>query len=266
MCSKKFRDKDVSWTFERRRKQRSAFDKKRNAFTLAEVLITLGIIGIIAAMTLPNLVADYKQKEMIVRAQKVYNTLNQALRLSVAKNGDVSGWSYDLEKDTPGYVAKYWEPYFLAVGGFKSSGYSPGLPFTTPNGQPYGFGTADGTGQSRIFFKFNDGSVVWVISGYASSCKEYGTDESGNEICIESEYVTQDATLAFDVNGLKGPNKVGSDFFRLEISTKGNLLVPKCHDKSNADVNNDCSMQGLGECCLEKLIRDGWEIKDDYPW
>lgn len=155
---------------------------------------------------------------------------------------------------------------FLAVGGFRSSGYAQRLPFTTPNGQSYGFGQADGTGQTRVFFKFNDGSVVWLISGH-SSCKEYGTDESGNQICIDGEYVNQKtATLAFDVNGVKGPNKVGSDFFRLEISTKGNLLVPKCHEKNDEQVNNECSMQGLGECCLEKLIRDGWEMKDDYPW
>lgn len=47
----------------------------KKAFTLAEVLITLGIIGIVAAMTLPALMADYRAKELEVRFKKAYSTI-----------------------------------------------------------------------------------------------------------------------------------------------------------------------------------------------
>lgn len=43
---------------------------KKSAFTLAEVLITLGIIGVVAALTLPALMADYRAKELEVRFKK----------------------------------------------------------------------------------------------------------------------------------------------------------------------------------------------------
>lgn len=52
------------------------------AFTLAEVLITLGIIGVVAAMTLPTLINSYKKQQTVTHLQKVYTSLNQALRLA----------------------------------------------------------------------------------------------------------------------------------------------------------------------------------------
>lgn len=58
----------------------------KRAFTLAEVLITLGIIGVVAAMTLPSLVGNYKKKQAVTQLQKVYTVLNQALRQSEAAN------------------------------------------------------------------------------------------------------------------------------------------------------------------------------------
>ena len=53
------------------------FDKfnKAKAFTLSEVLITLGIIGIIAAMTLPSLVGRYQEKVTVTRLKKYYSIL-----------------------------------------------------------------------------------------------------------------------------------------------------------------------------------------------
>ena len=59
----------------------SHFSLKSAAFTLAEVLITLGIIGVVAAMTLPSLIASYQEKVIVVQAKKSYsgflNTLNR---------------------------------------------------------------------------------------------------------------------------------------------------------------------------------------------
>ena len=60
---------------------------RRVAFTLAEVLITLGIIGVVAAMTLPSLVANYKEKEVITKAKKDYSIITQAFRLAQAEEG-----------------------------------------------------------------------------------------------------------------------------------------------------------------------------------
>lgn len=62
---------------------------KHKAFTMAEVLITLGIIGIVAAMTLPALVAKYQKNVTSNRLKKIYSTLSQALNRSQVDNGDI---------------------------------------------------------------------------------------------------------------------------------------------------------------------------------
>jgi len=68
---------------------------KKNAFTLAEVLITLGIIGVVAALTMPSLITNYQKKQTVVRLQKAYSALSQAVKLSQAQNGDVQDWNWD---------------------------------------------------------------------------------------------------------------------------------------------------------------------------
>ena len=72
----------------------SLFSLKRPAFTLAEVLITLGIIGVVAAMTMPALIANYNNHITEVRLKKFYSIFNQAIQQSVAENGDTSTWDY----------------------------------------------------------------------------------------------------------------------------------------------------------------------------
>ena len=57
-------------------------NKKMGAFTLAEVLITLGIIGVVAAMTIPNLIANTRSQQYRSKYKKVVSTLSQAARLS----------------------------------------------------------------------------------------------------------------------------------------------------------------------------------------
>lgn len=66
--------------------------KEKLAFTLAEVLITLGVIGVVAAITIPGLITSYNKKITETRLAKFYSVFNQAIRLSVAENGDVDPW------------------------------------------------------------------------------------------------------------------------------------------------------------------------------
>lgn len=65
---------------------------KFKGFTLAEVLITLGVIGVVAAITLPALISSYNKKITETRLAKFYSVFNQAIKLSVAENGDVDTW------------------------------------------------------------------------------------------------------------------------------------------------------------------------------
>ena len=66
--------------------------KHFDAFTLAEVLITLGIIGVVAAMTMPSLISDKQNKERVAQLKKVYSTVSQAFIMAVSENGTPDEW------------------------------------------------------------------------------------------------------------------------------------------------------------------------------
>ena len=76
--------------------------KQFNAFTLAEVLITLGIIGIVAAMTMPTLIQNYKKQEYGAKLKKFNSVMEQAILSSKQDNGEVGEWnkaSGDIKDD-----------------------------------------------------------------------------------------------------------------------------------------------------------------------
>ena len=83
------------------------------AFTLAEVLITLGIIGVVAAMTLPTVISSYRQKEAAARLKKFNTTMAQVLILSENENGVVNTWDMSLKPED--FVRKYFGPYIKAL-------------------------------------------------------------------------------------------------------------------------------------------------------
>lgn len=61
--------------------------KKLMAFSLAEVLITIGIIGVVAAMTMPSLIQKHQDKELATRTQKAFSSFSNALLLLQNDNG-----------------------------------------------------------------------------------------------------------------------------------------------------------------------------------
>lgn len=75
---------------------------KTNGFTLAEVLITLGIIGIVAALTLPSLITNYREKQRVTQLKKIYSTLQQAFVRAQEAHGELQYW--DLTKTDTGEV------------------------------------------------------------------------------------------------------------------------------------------------------------------
>ena len=68
------------------------FTFKKAAFTLAEVLITLAIIGIVAAMTIPTLIASYKEKQTVSQLTKTFQTLSNAYQMMQAEYGTINTW------------------------------------------------------------------------------------------------------------------------------------------------------------------------------
>ncbi len=79
----------------------SDFKRKIKAFTLSEVLITLVIIGIIAAITVPAVVNNYVEQSTVSRVKKFYSTMSNAINSAIALEGPVDTW--DLKADSGNY-------------------------------------------------------------------------------------------------------------------------------------------------------------------
>lgn len=225
--------------------------KVKFGFTLAEALITLGIIGVVAAMTIPNLIATHQKKQTVVKLQKAISVLNQAYRLAYDDVGEVTA----EEARTLGaqnYFDKFWAPYIKvqSLCSVEGCGYGAYPQWKMTNGSPYGL--AVHTSDARVAFTSMDG-FFYIVVTYTG-----GGDDSTT---VNSVYV--------DINGTAKPNTMGKDIFMLERKIdgeKGGVVVPAYSSFTNAQVDRNCSKSGTGECCAEKIKRAGWRIDKSYPW
>ena len=219
--------------------------RKKAAFMLAEVLITLGIIGIIAAMTLPSLINNYKSKELETGFKKNYSAINQAINMYTADTGEI------LHADELGTVElkkillKYMDVLHEcgAAWGSKDCIYNASNQeerskiYKTYNGKKY-------IGNLNLF---DDGQLVL---------------KDGTLILIENQGITdKEVYISFDVNGYrKSPNKYGHDLFTFQLMNDGRLLPMGAE---GTDFTNDvtyCSYSSghdfNGISCAVKAIYD----------
>lgn len=206
------------------------------AFTLAEVLITLGIIGIVAAMTLPTLIGNYKEKILVVQVKKSYAELQNAIKMYAARNecSDMSCIS-DLNSTSEELLNKLYQQFsgakYCEQGNKEKICRSVPIKSNTPwnNGQGY---TGAPDGFSPPYIVSANGSAYKVIQ--RTECirqNEYNDrDENGNFVDADNdgnfdthiETETWCAAFYFDANGTnKGPNQFGADIYRINIQEGG---------------------------------------------
>lgn len=205
----------------------------KKGFTLAEVLITLGIIGVVAAMTLPSLVNKYKEKELCVKTRKMYSTLSNAVILAQKDFGVVGDntFLFDVTKSSAD-VAKTFAKYFNGAKVCENSSQKGCSKYYYNQKYATRYSGSSGTTQNlkHTFPKIilNDGSVIAVqqmtsCDRVTNDCKQDSTgscilDEDGNTTPVTSHsYVC--AYLYIDVNGPKNPNQFGADSFQFPVAS-----------------------------------------------
>ena len=237
----------------------SCLAAKKSAFTLAEVLITLGIIGVVAALTLPTVIKNYQKQVTVTRLQKAYSILGQVAQKSIADNGSIDLVAGEAVNATTveTFFATYWLPYFNGVKVFPDR-QQPSLnnnlgqyKYRNGNLEIYSIGTIYYNG--RIFFSTIDGTT------YAVSIMSWKAGENGNE----AVYSTSQA-VRVDINGIKPPNTYGKDVFIFVVDFEKGIARPTCVGWSESALNQNCS--DTGSSCAAKIMKDGWKISDDYPW
>lgn len=224
-------------------------------FTLAETLITLGIIGVVSAITIPNLISAHQKKVTVTKLQKAISVINQAYKMSYEEVGEASAEeakNLGAEK----YFETYWKPY-IKVHTYCTShqvcNYKSNAPFFGPNGTRINYSLVVGNG--RATFYTMDGFLFEIFTA------------QGGGLNGENSGIIDTATyILVDINGSQKPNIFGKDVFMLNRNPNGGGVQPDGHKLSNEEINKSCSKTGLGFYCAEKIKRAGWQIDKSYPW
>ena len=204
-------------------------------FTLAEILITLGIIGIVAALTIPTLIANYKNKVYITQTKKTYSTILNAFdKWKYDKGADDFSGIFDQNKTTQALAEEFFS--YLKIIEICNQGKNGCMeqyikyPKAKNNGQG-----KNGTVTTTRFYKavLTDGSSIAILPyvGGDSNCGRIFTDKltdsNGNWIPdgnggyqTKETYSKQCGTMIIDANGLKGPNQLGADVYSFIITNK----------------------------------------------
>lgn len=226
------------------------------AFTLAEVLITLGIVGVVAALTIPSLIQNHRKSIIETRLSKFYSTINQAIALSEIDNGDKKNWeilkSYNSQGGIDPWITrgtispedwynKYLAQYIKVIKTEQS-----------------------GVGDKKYNLYFPDGSMVtfsgssWIFYPEAKSYKET-TDEDG--------------IVRRSIDG-SGKNNFTFFFFPTRTDRYHNKGIEPygTNVSEEAELRNDptvgCKKEVTTEraYCTELIRRNGWKIPKDYPF
>lgn len=223
--------------------------KSRCAFTLAEVLITLGIIGVVAAITIPSLITYTQKKETVTKLQRAISVINQAAKLSFDDNGDPDD-AFGMGSEE--YFNVYWRPYIKVLqycNTYQDCHYNSVVPFRTISGSTSGTISVVHPG-TRVTFHTMDGFLYIIFTGTADGNGSYKASK----------------LIFVDINGSKKPNVYGKDVFILDRLDDGKGVQPFCSGLSDSVINKSCSKISDGACCAEKIRRAGWKIDSTYPW
>ena len=188
---------------------------KHAAFTMAEVLITLGIIGVVAAMTLPALINNAQNKELEEGLKRSYSVLSQALDMYYAQNGE----RLTHENIEGGYALKAILKKYLNVVQDCGLGNSDSNKACIPNTSHSGF--QDNGQKINKYRTYNNKADIWMNRFDDGQL----VLNDGSLILIDNSTYDPNLLISVDINGFhKNPNKLGQDLFMFQIDEKGTLL------------------------------------------
>ncbi len=234
--------------------------KKIFGFTLAEVLITLGIIGVVAALTIPTLMANYQKQVWINKLKKTYSVLNEGYKQIMVNQGctDMICTGFMPDDVVLNFDNEEAKNKFITT--FK---------LTNVNSAQWDYAIKKGDdlcGSNATF------------SGCIGTGGTYGISGSTADgaIIAFGAHVFAGGLVLVDTNASRGPNEFGRDIFVFAYTDK--MITPfysKAHldwvaanssgsitnseDERKQAVEQGCSADS-GLACAEKIIMDGWQM------
>ena len=219
----------------------------RLGFTLAEVLVTLGIIGVVSAMTVPTLMQNYQKKSYVTQLHKFYNELSQALtQYQADKNAvNLKEAGFTSQESLNNFVKKYFK-VVAECQDDKTPCFADS--YKKLNGIELNFGS--------------NGDIFTLASG--QTVKVTYADGTYKDIAV----------FSIDINGQKGPNIQGRDLFQLflydtnngwyldDLNPSATATVPLSEDEREDQFSKYClaGASGNGHGCFGKILNDNWEM------
>lgn len=224
------------------------FQLKHIGFTLAEVLITLGIIGVVAALTLPALINNTNKKELETAFKKQYSILQQAV-MTIKNEDDLefNYANYGYNSGNTRFGTRLAEQ-FQTTQDCGEINNNTGCVLNNEDGEFTYYKTLNGNTLSRVYFDDGgfiapDGTIFFI--------------EQGSQVRDTGGFI-----VSIDVNGYKKrPNKMGYDLFMFQITKDGRVLpmgadgttwgkesdrISKCDKNSkNSDNGYTCAYYAL---------------------
>jgi len=263
------------------------YKKERKGFTLAEVLITLGIIGVVAALTIPTLIANYQKTQYVAALKKSYAEVTEALKLMANDHGcpddlrctGVFNWNTgDGSNHT--ILGNEFKKYFKLA---KDCGITYNANDESTKCMTDSYSPAYNTylGNRSDLNTFAGGYRLITADGFSISLSSYGpcnlnwahnSDKNLNMSAVCG-------VMYIDVNGLKGPNSFGRDIFWFFITNgKGPAIYPaggselatdggwasswlnSSGNPSNCYYNSSTDQNTTGTNCAGRIMEQGWQM------
>lgn len=220
----------------------------QNGFTLAEVLITLAIIGIVATLTIPNLIQSYKKTVVETRLKRVYSLMNQAIRLSEIDNGPTESWdtlgtsgSAATYNDILAWYNKYLNKYIKSIKVEKAP-ESEWLIVYLPDGSA-----------------LEIANYIYDIEFFINAKDIKATDNKSG--------ITY---FLFRFSPILHEDQIDNEFYKYvknpgfePFTYRWDGTIEGCYNNTNP---YSCTVEGNGHLCTKWIQLNGWKIPDDYPF
>lgn len=196
---------------------------KKFAFTLSEVLVTMGIIGVISALTVPTLVNNYQRKALTLQLRKTVSDIENAVDMLITEEGKTKFSATSYYNNLDGFITNRLKTIKTCTKD-KTNECFANENYNTINGAAGSAFTCEGNS--------------YVLASSAAICMT----KSGTSVKVN-----------IDVNGQDGPNIGGRDMFIFMINSNGEIT-----GTGNEDT---CTTSNFGDGCYDLLAEENnWKM------
>ena len=231
----------------------------KKGFTLAEILITLSIVGVVAVLSIPSVMKNYKNRMYTAQLQKVYS------QIAGAAEAIMSDEQVDDFKETKASAAnsKDTDNEYIAGPAYFLNNYFKTIKQDCASSSPDSDSNACVSKNAGYYKTITGSSVSETTPDYCVQTV------NGAAICSSYNSSNQCLSILVDVNGLESPNIAGRDIFSMDIHSSGSIsdYYSGCGESSYVCASSSCTKGSTSNLynaacgCLTSVIESGWKME-----